>query len=632
MVRFLFFTGILFLFLSTAEGQTEKEILSTIKEAKELMNRDPVSSKPYIDSLENSFRSTSYKPYLIAKHHMLLGIFYYRLAKMDSSLMYYDKAARYYQQADSTKQVAMTNINKAMCYTYTGEYEKAINLSLEALRGFEQENDLRGVSMCNNIIANVYFSRNKLDEAIKYTKRYLNIAIKIKDTTEMASAYNNLGAIYQYSLKFDSANVYFNKAIGLARANGNLVNVTNHLQNMASNYLELEQTEKARQAYKEALAAALEMKDTTSIGRINLNLGKLNTRIQNHDKAVKHISKALEIFKMLGNRDLTRKSLREMYHHYEAVGNYQKALKYYKVSDSLAEVMFNEESDRNIEELRTQYETEKKDRRIELQNAEIVQKDLEIQRNYLLLSGLILLIIIASLFVYLRYLRIKQKQALVLEQTRREMDRKQTQSLIQSQEQERRRFATDLHDGMGQLISALSLNLQGLKENRSEKLHDHSQNLLSEIHNEIRDIAFNLMPQILTKEGLVPALQHLLKRIEKSGKIQTGFDAFDMDFRFSKDAEVSVYRIVQELLSNITKYSGAKHVFLQIVSHKESVVLMIEDDGFGYDLNDFKNSEGNGWRNISFRLEMLGGDIDIDTRKGEQTSVISLEIPKQGNL
>jgi len=563
---------------------------------------------------------------------MLLGIFYYRLAKMDSSLMYYDKAARYYQQADSTKQVAMTNINKAMCYTYTGEYEKAINLSLEALRGFEQENDLRGVSMCNNIIANVYFSRNKLDEAIKYTKRYLNIAIKIKDTTEMASAYNNLGAIYQYSLKFDSANVYFNKAIGLARANGNLVNVTNHLQNMASNYLELEQTEKARQAYKEALAAALEMKDTTSIGRINLNLGKLNTRIQNHDKAVKHISKALEIFKMLGNRDLTRKSLREMYHHYEAVGNYQKALKYYKVSDSLAEVMFNEESDRNIEELRTQYETEKKDRRIELQNAEIVQKDLEIQRNYLLLSGLILLIIIASLFVYLRYLRIKQKQALVLEQTRREMDRKQTQSLIQSQEQERRRFATDLHDGMGQLISALSLNLQGLKENRSEKLHDHSQNLLSEINNEIRDIAFNLMPQILTKEGLVPALQHLLKRIEKSGKIQTGFDAFDMDFRFSKDAEVSVYRIVQELLSNITKYSGAKHVFLQIVSHKESVVLMIEDDGFGYDLNDFKNSEGNGWRNISFRLEMLGGDIDIDTRKGEQTSVISLEIPKQGNL
>lgn len=632
MVRVLLISGILILTLPFVQGQTEQEILSTIEQAKELMNQDPVSSKPYIDSLDKSIMSGSYKPFLEAKYHMLLGIYYYRLAKMDSSLMYYDQALEYYQQNDSIKQVAMANINKAMCHTYTGKYEKAIDLSLEALRGFEQEDDLLGISMCNNIIAHVYFTKNRLGEAIKYTKKYLSIAVQINDSSEMASAYNNLGAIYQYSLKFDSANIYFEKAIELAKANGNLVNVTNHLQNMASNYLELEQTEKARQAYLEALSSAMKMKDTTSIGRINLNLGKLNTRIRHHDKALGHISEALQVFEALGNRDLERQALREMYHHYEAVGNYQKAVKYYKESDSLSEVLFNEESDRNIEELRTQYETEKKDKQIKLQNAEIMQKDLEIQRNYLLMGGLVLLIIIASLFIYLRYLKIKQKQALVLEQTRREMERKQTQSLIQSQEQERRRFATDLHDGMGQLISALSLNLQGLKENQSQKLHDHSQSLLSEIHGEIRNIAFNLMPQILTKEGLIPALRYLLKRIEKSGKIQTGFDESYMDFRFSKDAEVSVYRIVQELLSNITKYSGAKSISLQIVSHEESVVLMIEDDGFGYDLNDFKNSEGNGWRNISFRLEMLGGNIEIDTKKGAQTSVITLEIPKKGNL
>ncbi len=632
MIRFVLFTGFLILISLTAESQTEKEILSTIEEAKELMNRDPVSSKPYLDSLRSSFSSASYKPYLEAKHHMLLGIYYYRIAKMDSSLLYYNKAAQYYKKADSVKQIAMTNINKAMCYTYTGEYEKAIDLSLEALRGFEKKDDLRGISMCNNIIANVYFSKNKYDEAVKYTKKYLNIAIKTKDSTEMASAYNNLGAIYQYTLKFDSANMYFNKAVALARANGNLVNVTNHLQNMASNYLELEQTEKARQAYKEALDAAMKMKDTTSIGRINLNMGKLNTRVQNHDKALEHISEALGIFEMLGNRNLIRKALREMYYHYEAIGDYEKALEYYKVSDSISEVLFSEESDRNIEELRTQYETEKKDRQIKLQNAEIVQKDLEIQRNYLLLGGLVLLIIIASLFIYLRYLKIKQKQALVLEQTRREMERKQTQLLIQSQEQERLRFATDLHDGMGQHISALGLNLQGLKSNQSDKLFDHSQSLLSDIHQEIRNIAFNLMPPILAKEGLVPALKHLLKRIEKSGEIQTSFDAYDMNFRFSKDAEVSVYRVVQELLSNITKYSGAKTISLQMVNHEESVVLMIEDDGFGYDLEEFKNSEGNGWRNISFRLEMLGGDIEIDTSKGQQTSVVTLEILKKGNL
>jgi signal transduction histidine kinase len=184
---------------------------------------------------------------------------------------------------------------------------------------------------------------------------------------------------------------------------------------------------------------------------------------------------------------------------------------------------------------------------------------------------------------------------------------------------------------MGQLVSALTMNIQGLKKTSNDPLvrHeivDNSTVLLNDIQREIRNIAFNLMPQVLTKEGLIPALEELCGRISKSNQVKASIQAFGMDTRMNEVFEISLYRILQEWVSNVLKYSGATELLIQFVSHENEIVITVEDNGAGFELKTFENSSGNGWRNINTRLNLIKGTLDIDTQPGRRSSTLMLSI------
>lgn len=167
---------------------------------------------------------------------------------------------------------------------------------------------------------------------------------------------------------------------------------------------------------------------------------------------------------------------------------------------------------------------------------------------------------------------------------------------------------------------------------KAEDLSEQSLEILDEIHDEIRNIAFNLMPKVLLNEGLIAATRALINKINKSGEIKIESSVFDIEDRFQEKSAISLYRIIQEFLSNIIKYSQAKKLDIQFTGYDTEIVLTIEDDGPGYDLEKFKSSEGNGWRNINTRLEMLNANMEIDTLKGRNNSTVIITIPKHGNL
>jgi signal transduction histidine kinase len=227
-----------------------------------------------------------------------------------------------------------------------------------------------------------------------------------------------------------------------------------------------------------------------------------------------------------------------------------------------------------------------------------------------------------------------QQQQAVLQEQKIRLREAQINAVIESQEQERKRFATDLHDGMGQLISALQLNISSLRQQaggafeKRDKLFESSEQLLNEVHDEIRNIAFNLMPPVLVKEGLVPATSELVRKINKAGGIKAALSAFDVNGRLPQVVEISLYRVIQELLSNIIKYSRASEVTIAFTGYENELVLTIDDDGDGYDLRAYQNSkEGNGWRNVNSRINLIKGSIDIDTQLGRKNSTIIITIP-----
>ncbi|MCF8228111.1 MAG: sensor histidine kinase [Bacteroidales bacterium] len=633
---------ILFLILSflrlDAENNDSTKVWSWFDAFLESSKNDLDQSKLYLDSIKYYLQDNPGQKAESAEYQKMMGIYQYRMNNMDSSIYYYKESGETYRKLGNQLEEAKTLVNLSISYNRQAEYEKTIQYAIDALRIFERLNDRKGISIANNIIGQVYFFTDEYANARKYFRKYLQNAIAASDSMEIGSGYNNLGSVFLEEGKEDSALYYHLKATKFAEATNNLFGLSNAYQNIAAVYQKKQNTGKSLEFYKKALLLSRQLNDANSIAMINLNIGRTYNDQDKFTKALPYLKKSLKDSYILENLQLINDNLKSLSIAWEGLNDYQKSLDYYKRYDSLSDSLLNEKNRSNIEEINVKYETEKKDRQIEQQEASLKEKDLTIQRNIVLIIGLVLLVILISSLYYFLHNRYKLKQRALLQEEKARMKEAQIKAVVESQEEERQRFATDLHDGMGQLISALGLNIQSMRKfnkkdpAKAEELSQHSTEILDEIHDEIRNIAFNLMPKVLVKEGLIAATRALAKKINKSGEIKVETCVFDIDDRFQEKSAISLYRIIQEFLSNIMKYSGAKTAGIQFTGYDTEIVLTIEDDGMGFDLENFKNSEGNGWRNVNTRLEMLNAQIEIDTMEGRKNSTVIITIPKHGNL
>ena len=208
---------------------------------------------------------------------------------------------------------------------------------------------------------------------------------------------------------------------------------------------------------------------------------------------------------------------------------------------------------------------------------------------------------------------------------------KQTrEALIQGQENERTRVSRELHDGLGQVFTAIKLNLQNIRSDfdlsANKALSERIQLLEDNVavaFGEVRTISKNLMPDVLSQFGLKPAIQDLINTWDTIG-IKVSIEFVDMEHRFAAEIERALFRMSQELVNNAIRHGKPSHIFVQLINHGDSIVLMVEDDGVGFEPN--KVLKGFGLRNIKSRVEVFEGTVDIDSgpKKGTVTTV---EIP-----
>ena len=206
-------------------------------------------------------------------------------------------------------------------------------------------------------------------------------------------------------------------------------------------------------------------------------------------------------------------------------------------------------------------------------------------------------------------------------------------AIVKGQEDERNRFAKDLHDGFGQMISSLMLNLKGLESLKSTNIEERSNifklssTILSDMYVELKNICFNLMPQKLIAAGVGEALREFASRINQSGSLYLEVSFFDIDQRLEEVQEISLYRISQEWVNNIIKYSDATKIDLQITNNEEEITLVIEDNGIGFDKTLLENGSGNGWKNINSRANLIKGIVELDTTVGLKGTTFILNSP-----
>lgn len=213
----------------------------------------------------------------------------------------------------------------------------------------------------------------------------------------------------------------------------------------------------------------------------------------------------------------------------------------------------------------------------------------------------------------------------------RRLENRIREALIEGQENERKRVSRELHDGIGQLFTAIKMNMQhlrnglgeGMSENVSERLKLLEHNIGVAI-DEVKHISHNLMPEVLEQFGLRPAMEDLVKTWNSTGNVSVNLETVGINDPLPAQMELSLFRMAQELITNSVRHSGASSVFVQLIGHGPSIVLMVEDDGKGFDPEE--DSGGLGLRNIRSRAELLEGSVEIDSALGKGT-VTTIEIP-----
>lgn len=250
--------------------------------------------------------------------------------------------------------------------------------------------------------------------------------------------------------------------------------------------------------------------------------------------------------------------------------------------------------------------------------------------TFLLLGVLVMIVLSVSLVVFFV---VYQRRIYAQEQLRlageRTHQRNMLSAAVEVQESERRRIASDLHDGIGSLLSATRLYLRQLSTNtpveQATSIRNSSLEILDEIISNTRRITHDLLPPVLEKFGFAAAAEDLCEKIAGSSGITVDCD-LDANRRLKSEQEVALYRIVQELINNTLKHAAAKRITLAAQHDTERYQLRYTDNGKGFDLN--KNAAaGLGLRNIESRVTVLNGELIWQTRPGHGLDIkISLPI------
>ncbi|MGQ8335037.1 sensor histidine kinase [Sunxiuqinia sp. A32] len=215
-----------------------------------------------------------------------------------------------------------------------------------------------------------------------------------------------------------------------------------------------------------------------------------------------------------------------------------------------------------------------------------------------------------------------------VEDSRRLTEKMFLNAIIQAEEKERKRFAKDLHDGLGPLLSTVKMSVSALAQiehdKNSKEIVTNTEMVINEAIKSLKEISDNLSPHVLNNFGLIRALRNFTNKINTTKAIHISLDSNLGNDRFNQNIEVVLYRVVCELINNTIKHSGAKQIQISLNQLEDKLRISYHDDGKGFDkkiLMEQPSSGGMGFSNIFSRINSLKGDIQVETEQGKGTMV-----------
>lgn len=342
--------------------------------------------------------------------------------------------------------------------------------------------------------------------------------------------------------------------------------------------------------------------------------------------------------KISSNTQLAQQNYELLASLYHEIGQNEKAYDASIASNTIRTDLYNQEKYALSNQLAVKYQTYEKEKEIrDLEQDNELKEFILDQRTrlFLILGSILLLFTIGAFYLYrlqkqklaARNLITKQQEE-ISEQKINELENslkiKNLKAMVNGQEAERTRIAADLHDSLGGMLSTLKLQFDSLQIDHAHLSSDPDYHkimtLIDEACTDIRDIARNLKPNALEKLGLTAALKDLINRYNSRGILDISLHVNQVDGILNDESKLHVYRIIQELLNNALKHAKAAEIDVQVNKNDHELLIMVEDNGIGFDEDVVQKGLGLG--NLQSRVNLLKGEINIDSVPEQGTSVV----------
>lgn len=491
----------------------------------------------------------------------------------------------------------------------------------KVIPAFKQINDRASVASAYNAVGTVYSNKEDYQTALTYFKQAIEYVQGseegLKKTMVLADAnISSARCVFYLSKDLPQMYKYLEQARPYLEQVGDPVYHSDYYVNLGRYYEARADFEQALVQFDKGLDYA-ESSPTTIIFKVMLTYEKANVLMQlkQYGKAKAILDDLLEKNASdftLNNRSKTLKLRAEI----EArMGKYATAYQSLKVGGEISDSLHKLQEKAKITEIKLKYDTAEQENKIlKLENVN--------RRNhfFMMLIGLFLYLSGIIFYLFLRHRKKRNQQQLKLLSSEKEIEVKN--ALIYGEEQERKRLARELHDGLGGTFSGIKLKLELAVKKQEMDDVNICVGLLDKAINEFRQTTHRLVPEHLKNNGLENNVKDFCHSFRSSG---IGFQFYFKGLETLQDdeKELIIFRIIQELITNAVKHAKAGSVLLNCILENRLLLLTIEDDGTGFDQATEKN--GMGLQNIKSRINMLNGQIHIDSEKDKGT-VINIEI------
>ncbi|WP_162903214.1 tetratricopeptide repeat-containing sensor histidine kinase [Taibaiella koreensis] len=519
--------------------------------------------------------------------------------------------------------------------------------------------------------------RQKADDDEGYVRLMLTKAIPLAeqagDSASLATHYVGVGVAFMNLDQNEKAETYFDKAIPMLLRLGAESRLIAAYKRVGENYVLLKKWDKVKETLSAIKAILFKYPDSDHYSGYYMLEGlylkgqqQYKEAIRSFDKAIakasgpqktyfidelnfykldclmetRNYGRALTVLTALSsdtrNMELDQNRL-EVYQKfaliYAGLKDYAAAYHYQMLYGGLNDSLNASKFKDNINLIEARYNAARSEKQVATLKAANAQAALNASKNRLfniVLASACLLLLAFATFYYFYYKsnkKLLEQEAVNHHQQLKEMAQQQqltvTLSMLEGEERERERLARDLHDGVGGLLSGVKINFSSWANNNlppaTKEPFNRIMGQLDHSVVELRRVARNLMPQSLLEFGLVTGLKDLCNFYAKDG-LEIDFQALDIDPGIDRLKQLHIYRIIQELLSNIVKHARASHILLQCSQNGERFLITVEDNGIGFD-PEHQPGKGAGIKNIRNRVDYLEGRLDIRSGPGDGTTV-----------